>query len=54
MTDGPKKEEPSPAIVKLIESMRITKVLFEVPARETPIIPAMKARPDNSDARTTK
>jgi hypothetical protein len=54
MTDGPKKEEPKPAIVKLMERMTITKVLFDVPTMLTPIIPAMNESPDNRDALTTR
>ncbi len=54
ITDGPKKDEPSPAIVKLIESMTITSVLFEVPVILTAIIPAIMDSPESNDARTIK
>ena len=54
MTDGPKKEEPKPAIVKLMESITITKVLFDVPTILTVMIPAMKESPDSRDALTTR
>ncbi len=54
ITDGPKKDEPSPAIVKLIESMTITSVLFEVPVILTAIIPAIMDNPESNDARTIK
>ncbi len=54
MTDGPKKEEPKPAIVKLMESITITKVLFDVPTILTAMIPAMKESPDSRDALTTR
>jgi hypothetical protein len=54
ITDGPKKDEPSPAIVKLIESITITSVLFEVPVILTAIIPAIMDNPESKDARTIK
>jgi len=54
ITDGPKKDEPSPAIVKLIESMTITSVLFEVPVILTAIIPAIMDNPESKDARTIR
>ena len=54
MTEGPKKDEPKPAKVKLIERIMITNVLFEVPTRVTAMIPAMKDNPDNKDALTTR
>ncbi len=54
ITDGPKKDEPSPAIVKLTESMTITRVLFEVPVILTAIIPAIMDNPESNDARTIK
>ncbi len=54
ITDGPKKDEPSPVIVKLIESMTITSVLFEVPVILTAIIPAIMDNPESKDARTIK
>jgi len=54
ITDGPKNDEPSPAIVKLIESMTITSVLFEVPVILTAIIPAIMDNPESKDARTIK
>jgi len=54
ITDGPRKDEPSPAIVKLIESMTITSVLFEVPVILTAIIPAIMDNPESKDARTIK
>ncbi len=54
MTDGPKKDEPKPAKVKLIERMMMTKVLFAVPTKVTAKIPAMKDNPDSKDALTTR
>jgi len=54
ITDGPKKDEPSPAIVKLIESMTITSVLFEVPVILTAIIPIIMDKPESNDPRTIK
>lgn len=54
ITDGPKKDEPSPAIVKLIERMTITSVLFEVPVILTAIIPAIMDNPESNDARTIR
>jgi len=38
ITDGPKNEEPRPAIVKLIERITMTKVWLEVPTNVTPTI----------------
>jgi hypothetical protein len=52
--DGPKKDEPSPAIVKLIERITTTRTLFEVPVILTAIIPARKDNPDSRDARIIK
>ncbi len=54
ITDGPKKDEPSPAIVKLIERITRTTALLEVPAMLTAIIPEIKANPESNEARTIK
>ena len=54
MTDGPKNEEPRPAIVKLIERITITRVLFDVPVTVTPRIPAMNEMPEINEAFTAK
>ena len=54
MTDGPKKEEPKPAIVKLIERITSTAVLFEVPTRLTAIIPRINEIQESKEARTTR
>ena len=54
MTEGPKNEDPRPAIVKAIERMTRTSVLLEGPTKRTATIPAMKDKPDNREARTTK
>jgi len=54
ITDGPKKDEPSPAIVKLIERITITRVLFEVPVILTAIMPASMDNPESKDALTIK
>ena len=54
ITDGPKKDEPSPAIVKLIERMTMTRVWFEVPVMLTAIIPAIMDNPESKDARAIK
>jgi hypothetical protein len=52
--DGPKKDEPRPATVKLIERIMRTTILLEVPTMLTAMIPAINDNPDNNDARTTK
>jgi len=54
MTDGPKNEEPRPAIVKLIERIAMTKVWLEVPTKVTPMIPAIKDSPESREALTTR
>lgn len=54
ITDGPKNEDPNPAIVKVTERMTITALLLDVPTMLTPIIPAIKEIPESKDARTTK
>ena len=54
ISDGPRKDEPRPATVKLMERIIKTTVLFEEPTMLTAIIPAMKDNPDSNDARTTK
>ena len=54
ITDGPKKEEPRPAKVKLIERITMTSVWLEVPTIVTPMIPAINESPDSSEARTTR
>ncbi len=54
ITDGPKKDEPSPAIVKVIERMTSTSVLFEGPIKLTATIPVRKDNPESKDARITK
>jgi len=53
-TDGPKKDEPNPAIVKLIERMIRTRVWFEVPVILTAIIPIIMDKPESNDPRTIK
>jgi hypothetical protein len=53
ITDGPKNEDPRPAIVKLIERITITKLLFEFPVRVTPRIPTMNANPEMREPLTT-
>jgi hypothetical protein len=52
MTDGPKNEDPKPAMVKLMESMRITSTLLLVPTIDTAAIPAIKDKPESSEAFT--
>lgn len=54
MTEGPKKDEPKPAKVKLMERMMMTRVLFVVPTMDTARIPAINESPDNRDALTTR
>jgi hypothetical protein len=54
ISDGPRKDEPRPATVKLIERIIRTTVLFEEPTMLTAIIPAINDKPDSNDARTTK
>jgi hypothetical protein len=54
ITDGPKNEEPRPAIVKLIERITMTKVWLEVPTNVTPTIPAINESPESRDALTTR
>ena len=54
ITDGPKKDEPRPEIVKLIQRIIRTAVLFEVPTMFTAIMPAINDNPESKDARTTK
>ena len=40
ITEGPKNEEPRPAMVKLMERITITNVLFAVPSMLTGQLPA--------------
>lgn len=54
ITDGPKKDEPRPAIVKLMERMIRTRVLLAVPTKLTANMPARNESPDSNDARTIK
>jgi hypothetical protein len=54
ITDGPKKDEPRPEIVKLIQRIMRTAVLFDVPTMLTAIIPTIKESPESKDARTTR
>ena len=54
ITDGPKNEEPNPAMVKLIERITITRVLFDVPVNVTPRIPAINEMPEINEAFTAK
>ena len=54
ITDGPKNEEPKPAMVKLIERIRITKLLLDVPTTLTATRPAINESPESSEARTTR
>ena len=54
MTEGPKKDEPKPAKVKLMERMMMTGVLFVVPTMDTARIPAINESPDNRDALITR
>ena len=54
ITEGPRNDDPKPAMVKLIERITITKVSLEVPTKLTPIIPAMNESPESNEARTTR
>ncbi len=54
ITEGPKNEEPRPAMVKLMERITITNVLFAVPSMLTAIIPTINDRPESKDALTTR
>jgi hypothetical protein len=54
ITDGPKKDDPSPAIVKLMERITSTKVSLDVPTILTAMIPARNENPESNEARSTK
>ena len=52
ITDGPRKDEPNPAAVKLMERIIKIKVLLLVPTALTVTIPTINAKPAVKEALT--